>query len=71
MTDETKAEDHRFLALWVTIMALVSVLAGAMIGLLAWAGGMVPPTAVITGCGAFVIAMTLGLAVINTLWKRR
>lgn len=39
--------------LWLAIATLTAVIVGATAGLLAWAGGLNPPTAILTGGGAF------------------
>ncbi len=39
--------------LWLAITVLTAALIGAVGGLLAWSGGMNPPTAILTGGGAF------------------
>ncbi|PWU52742.1 hypothetical protein DLJ47_18000 [Micromonospora sp. S4605] len=39
--------------IWLAIAALTAVLVGATAGLLAWAGGLNPPTAVLTGGAGF------------------
>jgi len=49
---------------WVLVMLLTAALVAVIAGLLAFAGGAVVPTAVLTGGGAFAgtIAVLLGLA---------
>lgn len=39
--------------LWLAIATLTAVIVGTAAGLLAWAGGLNPPTAILTGGGAF------------------
>jgi hypothetical protein len=51
--------------LWLAIAALAALVVGISIGLLAWAGGLNPPTAVLTGIGAFASAVLLFLAVLR------
>ncbi|MEU8048095.1 hypothetical protein AB0B71_28610 [Micromonospora echinofusca] len=51
--------------LWLAIATLTAALVGATAGLLAWAGGLNPPTAVLTGGGAFAGTVLLVLTVIR------
>jgi len=51
--------------LWLAITTLTAVIVGAAGGLLAWAGGMNSPTAILTGSGAFTGAMLLILAALR------
>jgi hypothetical protein len=51
--------------LWLAITVLAAVLVGAGGGLLAWAGGMNPPTAILTGGGAFTGTVLLVLAMLR------
>ncbi|MEU7935264.1 hypothetical protein [Micromonospora echinofusca] len=51
--------------LWLAIAALTAGLVGAAAGLLAWAGGLNPPTAVLTGGGSFAGTMLLILTAIQ------
>ncbi|WP_326945726.1 hypothetical protein OG439_40300 [Amycolatopsis sp. NBC_01307] len=62
--------DQRLLVLWISVIAMLSLFMSGIVGLLAWAGGVKPPTAIISGGGAFVIVMTLGLAILNTVWPK-
>jgi hypothetical protein len=47
--------------LWLAITVLAAVLVGSAGGLLAWVGGMNPPTAILTGGGAFAGTVLLVL----------
>lgn len=51
--------------LWLAITVLIAILVGASGGLLAWAGGMNPPTAILTGGGAFTGTVLLVLTMLR------
>ena len=51
--------------LWLAITVLTAVLVGTAGGLLAWAGGMNPPTAILTGGGTFTGTVLLVLTVLR------
>lgn len=51
--------------LWLAIAALAAVLVGATAGLLAWAGGLNPPTAVLTGGAGFAGTVLLVLTAVQ------
>jgi hypothetical protein len=51
--------------LWLAITVLTAILVGASGGLLAWAGGMNPPTAILTGGGAFTGTVLLVLTMLR------
>jgi len=59
MTDSTVR------GLWLAIFTLTAVIVGAAAGLLAWAGGLNPPTAILTGGGALGGTLLLGLALVR------
>ncbi|MBW4704569.1 hypothetical protein [Micromonospora sp. RL09-050-HVF-A] len=52
-------------SLWLAIVALTAVLVGATAGLLAWAAGLNPPTAILTGGSAFAGTILLVLTVLR------
>jgi hypothetical protein len=51
--------------LWLAITTLAAVIVGAAGGLLGWAGGMNPPTAILTGGGAFAGTILIILTVLR------
>lgn len=51
--------------LGLAIATLTAALVGATAGLLAWAGGLNPPTAILTGGGAFAGTLLLVLAAVR------
>ncbi|MEU5949591.1 hypothetical protein ABZ793_29090 [Micromonospora sp. NPDC047465] len=51
--------------LWLAIAALTAGLVGTAAGLLAWAGGLNPPTAVLTGGGGFASTVLLILTAVQ------
>jgi hypothetical protein len=51
--------------LWLAITVLTASLVGAGGALLAWAGGMNPPTALLTGGGAFMGTVLLVIKVLH------
>ncbi|SCF23296.1 hypothetical protein GA0070558_1689 [Micromonospora haikouensis] len=51
--------------LWLAIATLTAVIVGATAGLLAWAGGLNPPTAILTAGGAFAGTMLLFLTIVR------
>jgi hypothetical protein len=57
--------DSTVRGLWLAITVLAAVLVGSAGGLLAWAGGMNPPTAVLTGGGAFTGTALLVLTMLR------
>ncbi|MFG1955391.1 hypothetical protein [Micromonospora sp. NPDC048830] len=59
MTDPTAR------GLWLAIATLTAVIVAAGAGLLAWAGGLNPPTAILTGGGAFAGTLLLILTVVR------
>ncbi|QFU90937.1 hypothetical protein [Amycolatopsis sp. YIM 10] len=71
MTGRKDPADQGLLAVWISIAVVFSLLAAGVAGLLAWAGGLKPPAAVLTGGGAFLGFMTLGLAIIGIFRSNR
>lgn len=57
-------------ALWLAITVLTAVLVGVAGGVLAWAGGMNPPTAILTGGSAFAGTVLLVLAMLRFATER-
>jgi hypothetical protein len=51
--------------LWLAITALSATLIGIAAGVLSWLGGLNPPTAILTGGGAFGGTVLLALAVLR------
>jgi hypothetical protein len=51
--------------LWLAITVLAAVLVGTAGGLLAWLGGTNPPTAILTGGGAFAGTVLLVIAMLR------
>lgn len=51
--------------LWLAITVLAAVLVGTAGGLLAWTGGMNPPSAILTGGGAFTGTVLLILTMLR------
>ncbi len=51
--------------LWLAVTVLTAALVGAAAGLLAWAGELNPPTAILTGGAAFGSTVLLVLAVLH------
>jgi hypothetical protein len=51
--------------LWLAVTVLTAALVGITAGLLAWAGGLNPPTAILTGGAAFGSTVLLVLAVLH------
>ncbi len=60
-----KMTDSTVRGLWLTIAVLIGALVGVTAGLLAWAGGMNAPSAVLAGGGAFGGTVLLVLAVLR------
>ncbi|GIJ40505.1 hypothetical protein [Micromonospora andamanensis] len=52
-------------ALWLAIATLAASVVAATAGLLAWAGGMNPPTAILTAGGAFAGTILLILTAVR------
>jgi hypothetical protein len=52
-------------SLWLAITVLTAVIVGGVSGLLAWAGGMNPPMAILTGGAAFSGTVLLVLTVLR------
>ncbi|SIN35267.1 hypothetical protein [Micromonospora cremea] len=51
--------------LWLAIATLTAGIVAATAGLLAWAGGMNPPTAILTAGGAFAGTLLLILTAVR------
>ncbi|MFF0256924.1 hypothetical protein ACFYPW_31065 [Micromonospora zamorensis] len=51
--------------LWLAIATLTAGIVAGTAGLLAWAGGMNAPTAILTGGGAFASALLLILTAVR------
>lgn len=52
-------------SLWLAIIMLTAMLVGVAGGLLAWIGGLNPPTAILTGGGAFGGTVLLVLTILR------
>lgn len=52
-------------ALWLAIATLAASIVAAATGLLAWVGGMNPPTAILTAGGAFAGTLLLILTAVR------
>lgn len=52
-------------SLWLAIIMLTAAFVGATGGLLGWIGGLNPPTAILTGAGAFGGTVLLVLTVLR------
>lgn len=52
-------------SLWLAIITLTAALIGVTGGLLAWAGGLNPPNAILTGGAAFGSTVLLALTVLR------
>jgi hypothetical protein len=55
--------------LWLAVIVLTAVLTGSAGGLLAWAGGVNPPLAVLTGASVFSGTVLLALAMLRFATK--
>jgi hypothetical protein len=52
-------------ALWLACILITALIAALVSGLLSWAGGMNPPTAVLAGAGAFSGSTLLMITVLR------
>ncbi|MEU8024636.1 hypothetical protein AB0B88_20745 [Micromonospora haikouensis] len=57
--------DPTLRGLWLAIATLAACIVAATTGLLAWAGGMNPPTAILTAGGAFAGTILLILTAVR------
>jgi hypothetical protein len=64
----TRSRD-RLVPVWIALATILSLFVGTGAGLLAWLGGQVPATAILTGGVAFGGTLTLAVLIINVLHR--